>query len=431
MSVGIRSIPSAVRRRLANGPLYYGWVVVGACFAIHVITWGTVWSFGVFFAFIVDEFGLSNANTSIIFSLQSFVTFGSAAGLGLVIDRYGSRRLLLLATVLVMVGLLGVSRLPSFLGVMVSYGVVAAMGFGIAAIIAYVAPVRWFERRRGLATGIATAGAGVGILVVSPLVEWAIGQIGWRAAYAGLTAGFVILFGLAILVFADRPLDVGSDPSAEFPDGAPDIDSVVDDWRSQVETVAGIARSPTFIRVFLAYILLSAPMVVLLVNTIEYTTNVGLGRGIGVLAIGVLGTMNIIGKVAGGPVVDRFGSAETIAASGVFEAVGLAVVLAVPSPEAVIVGVVIFGFGWGVWTGFLAPLLADLFGTLNINALFGLAFVAYAISGSVPPYLTGLSVDRFGTFQPAFVVSALLAIIGTGLILTLDRPTNAASEDRI
>ncbi|MDX1746653.1 MAG: MFS transporter, partial [Halobacteriales archaeon] len=345
MSVGIGSIPSAVRHRLANGPLYYGWVVVGACFAIHVITWGTVWSFGVFFAFLVEEFGLSNANTSIVFSLQAIVTFGSAAGLGLVIDRYGSRRLLVLATVLITVGLLGVSRLPSFLGVMVSYSLVAALGFGIAAIIAYVAPVRWFERRRGLATGIATAGAGVGILVVSPLVEWAIGQIGWRATYAGLTAGFVILFGFAILVFADRPRDVGSDPSAEFTDGAPDTDPVEADWQSQVEVIAGIARSRTFVLVILAYLFLSAPMAALLVNAVEYTTSVGIGRATGVLAIGVLGAMNVVGKVAGGPVVDRFGPARTIAASGVFEAVGLAVVLAVPSPEGVVVGVVIFGFG--------------------------------------------------------------------------------------
>ncbi|MDX1745824.1 MAG: YbfB/YjiJ family MFS transporter, partial [Halobacteriales archaeon] len=227
------------------------------------------------------------------------------------------------------------------------------------------------------------------------------------------------------------PRDVSSDPSAEFTDGAPDTDPVEADWQSQVEIIAGIAHSRTFVRVILAYLFLSAPLAVLMVNTVGYTTNVGLGRGIGVLAIGVLGTMNVIGKVAGGPVVDRFGSAETIAASGVFEAVGLAVVLAVPSPEGVIVGVVIFGFGWGVWTGFLAPLLADLFGTLNINALFGLAFAAYAISGSVAPYLTGLSVDQFGTFQPAFVVSAVLAIIGTGLIFTLERPAVADSAEQM
>ena len=147
--------PTAVRHRLADGPLYYGWFVVGACFLLGVVTWGTIWSFGVLFGYIIDEFGLSHANTAVIFSLQSVITFGGSAVLGVVIDRYGTQQLLLLAAGLVVLGLLGMSQLGSFTAVLLSYGLVVAAGFAIVNVIEKATPSRWFDRRRGAATGIA------------------------------------------------------------------------------------------------------------------------------------------------------------------------------------------------------------------------------------------------------------------------------------
>lgn len=419
-----------IRHRLDGLDIYYGWIIVGACFLVGIITWGTLWSFGVFFGHIVDEFGLSHANTSVIFSLQSIVTFTGAAILGLGIDRYGARRLLLVAAGLVVAGLVGVSQLPSFLAVTLSYGILAALGFGIAFVVSYVAPVRWFDRRRGLATGIATAGAGVGIVVIPPVAEAVIGRVGWRIAYASLTLAFLAAFVLAAIVFADRPRDLGIDSSLEFSDETESTDPITGEWRSQIDAITDVVQSPAFGMVFLAYICLSAPMIVLLVNVVEYTSAVGLGRGVGVLAISVLGAMNVVGKFAGGPVVDRVGPAPTVAASGGFQAVGLAILLVVQSGVGALIAAIVFGFGWGIWIGFLSPLLADLFGTLNINALFGTAAVAFAVSGSIAPYLAGLGVDHFGTFRPVFMAAGVLAVVGAVVTLGVDRLPGDDSVDR-
>jgi MFS family permease len=144
---------------------------------------------------------------------------------------------------------------------------------------------------------------------------------------------------------------------------------------------------------------------------------VGLGRGVGVLAISVTGAMNVAGKLVGGAVSDRVGRPPTVASSGLFMAVGIGLLLGVPEPSGVLIAAMIFGFGWGIQIGLLAPLVADLFGTLSINALLGLMLGTAAIAGSLGPYLAGLTFDRFGTYRPAFLVAAVISLIASVLVL--------------
>lgn len=412
MALEARSVPTAVRRRLADGPFYYGWVVVGACFFLGVVTWGTIWSFGVLFGYIIDEFGLSHANTAIIFSLQSVITFGGAAVLGFVIDRYGTQHLLLLAAGLVVLGLLGMSQLGSFTAVLLSYGLVVAAGFAIVNVIEKATPSRWFDRRRGVATGIALSGAGVGIFVVPLVLEVLIRNLGWRGAYRSLLLAFLITYVLAALVISDRPSDLDLEPSTEFPTGMPDPVSTDVDWRTQVGDVLSIARKPAFGLVFVAALFLGGSIYIVIVSIVEFTTNVGLGRGIGVLAISITGGMNVVGKLIGGTVSDRVGRPVTFASSGLFMGGGVILLLSMPESSGVLAAAVIFGFGWGIQIGLLAPLIADLFGTLSINALLGLALGSAAISGSLGPYIAGLTFDHFGTYRPVFLGAAVIAVIG-------------------
>lgn len=414
-----------IRQRLTHAPVYYGWIVVAACFVVGMILWGTVWSFGVFFTHILDEFGLSHANTSVVFSLQQVVTYVSAAIVGFVIDRYGIRRLLGLGAGLVVVGLFGVTQLTSFAGLLVSYGVVAASGFGILFVISNTTPTRWFERRRGFATGVATAGAGFGILAVPPIAETLIAAVGWRGAYAGLLLAFLGIVVVAVLVIADRPVDLDVDPTAEFPDGVPERSPSDDGLRAEIGRMKAVAKSPAFAVTFAAFVCFTMPVGILNVNLVEYTTNAGIGRQVGVLAISVIGGLNVAGKFVGGAVSDRLGRPPTIATSGVFMAAGIAILLVVETRIAVLVAAAVFGFGWGIWIALLAPLLADLFGTLSINALFGVTTVAFAVSFSVGPYLAGRGFDAFGSYGPALAVAAAIGVAGGGLVLLASRLASA------
>lgn len=423
MSVNVKAIPTTIRLLLADGPIYYGWFVVGVCFLCGLITWGTVWSFGVFFGYIVSDLGLSYGNTSIIFSLQSIVTYGGAAVLGLIIDRYGVRRLLFIATWLIVGGLVGVSLLPKFSGVVLAYSIVAATGFSIVHVVTFATPSRWFDRRRGLATGIAAAGVSTGTLVIPIVSEALISRLGWRGAYGGLTVGFLSILVVTMLIIADRPTSLGIDTSTESPSDELTTPPKEPDLTSQVRDVLAVAGSPAFLVLFLAFLSLGIPTGMVMVHLVEFVTIEGFGRPLGVAAVSIIGLMGIISRALGGALSDRVGRARTIAAGGLLLGVGIVILLAGSSSRVIVVAVVLFGVGWGFWISPLAAYLADLFGILSINALFGVIMIAFAIASGAP-YLAGVGFDMIGTYDPPFIAGGVLAFLGSALVLAVDRLHN-------
>jgi MFS family permease len=413
--MGTESDRTLLQTWLLRADLYYGWVVVAACFAGAMVTFATVYSFSVFFGHILAEFDQSHANTSLMFSVQSVVTFGGAAVLGIFVDRYGVRRLLAVATVLVGGGLLGASQLDSFVAVAFSYGVVAAAGLGIVYVVAYASTPRWFERRRGLATAVATSGGGVGILLGPPAASVLIDRVGWQDAYLGLTVAFTALLALVTLVFADRPADLDIDVSGEFaePTGAT---TDTRDWRDQLADVRELAWTRAFSLLILGYLFLAVPLYILTVHVVEFTSSAGIGRSTGVLAVSVIGGMNVFGKFLVGPVADRVDTTHVLAACGALMGGATLVLAGVRTPALVLAVVVLFGVGYGGSIALLSPLLAELFGVGDINALFGLTSLAFALSGAVVPFLAGASFDALGSYVPSLVVGGCIGLLSAVVI---------------
>jgi OFA family oxalate/formate antiporter-like MFS transporter len=83
--------------------------------------------------------------------------------------------------------------------------------------------------------------------------------------------------------------------------------------------------------------------------------------------------------------------------------------------------VFVFGLGYGGSIALLSPMLADLFGTGNINALLGVTSAAFAIAGSVAPFLAGLSYDVYGSFVPGFLGGAILCVLAAPTLALAER----------
>lgn len=420
------SVGVGVRSRLVDSGIYYGWFVVAVCFLIALMTMGVVYSFGVFFSYILETFGRSHADTSVVFGLQSIVTFGGAAVLGVVIDRYGARRLLPVAAVLVVGGLFGASQLRTFAGVAVSYGLVAAAGLAITYVVAFATVPRWFERRRGMATGVATAGSGVGILAMPPFTSLLIDWFGWQNAYLGLALLFLGVLFVAVLVIRDRPGDLDLDAADEFEDGVPEPD--VRRWREQVREVGAVVKTRSFGLVILGFLLAYVPTYALLVYLVEFTTTVGVARSVGVLSISIIGAMNIVGKFVAGPIADRVGTARTIAGCAGLMGATTILLAAFHVPLSIPALALAFGLGYGGISALLSPLIADLFGTLDLSALFGVSSIGFAVAGSTVPYLVGFGFDATGTYIPSFVIAGALGMSAGGLLLVAARGRTGGSR---
>lgn len=401
-----------VRSRLAETDVYYGWIVVAACFLGSLVIFGLSYSFGVFFEAMLAEFGRSRGDTSLVFSIHTFTLYVGAVLIGRLIDAYGVRRLMVAGTALYAAGLAWTSLADSLFELVLAYGVVTSVGLSVVYVVSYATVPRWFGRRRGFAGGVASSGLGIGMLVMAPAAAALVGSVGWRRAYIVFLVGTVVLLTVGAALLADDPADVGADQSVEFGEGPPPTAG-----NDGIGAVAAVAGDRSFQLVFLGWICVYTTLYVILVNLVVYATDLGLAAGVGARAIGVIGAASFLARLGIGFASDRVGRTRVFVVCSAIMGLATLVFPLARTPLALYAVALVYGLAYGGNGALLGPLTADLFGTADINTVFGLVSASFAISGLAAPYLAGLTHDALATYTPAFLASGALAVLGAGTIV--------------
>lgn len=398
--------------------LYYGWVVVAACFLGSFVVFGLSYSFGVFFEPILAEFGHSRGVTSIAFGVQSLMLYLGAVGIGVLVDRYGTRRMLAVGAFVLGIGLLGTSRAQSLPVLVVTYGVVTGVGMSVLFVVSYATVPRWFDRRQGLAGGLASSGLGMGMVVVAPAADALIVRLGWRSALVVLAGCAVALSAVAVAAIRDEPR-AEQVPAREF-DGGFRV-SERPPLREQLAEVSAIARSPAFLALFVGWVLIYTTLYIVLSHLVVHIVDLGLSRTVGATAVALIGGASVVGRVTIGHAADRVGRVPTFAVCSAVMGLATLALPALDTAGTLLAFAGVYGLAYGGNGALLAPLTADLFGRGNINAVFGLTSLSLGVSGLLSPYIAGAGYDTLGTYTPAFVAAGLAALVGAGAILAAGR----------
>ncbi|MFB6172436.1 MAG: MFS transporter [Haloarculaceae archaeon] len=406
-----------MRTWLADRRLYYGWVVAAACLLVNGVVFGMTYSFGVFLDPLVATFGTSTATASLVFGVQLFVLYVAAAPMGGLVEWLGPRRGLVLAAALLSGGMAAGSQAGSLPVLGLAYSVVTGLGLSVAFVVGYATPPRWFQRRRGMATGLASAGLGVGLVVVAPTASLLVDRVGWRGAFLLLAAGLGLTLLVAALLMADDPAHVDADVDAEFPSGRA-VSSA--GWRDQVRVVREVASSHTFVFLFAGYVLLYGTLYVLLNHLVNYAATLD-ARATGVLALSVVGGATTVVRLAVGGVADRLGRLAVFVACGAVMALTLLALPLARTPTGLLAAAVCFGVGYGGTGALLSSVPADLFGGRNLNTLFGLVSLSFAVPGLLAPPLASLGFDRLGSYTPVFLATGVVGLAGVALVAVAAR----------
>ena len=160
------------------------------------------------------NFAASRGSVSLVFSLAGFLYFGLGFVSGPLADRWGSRSMAILGMLLLGVGLALASAARSLTQVYVDYGLGVGLGVGFSYVPVVGAVQRWFVKQRGLASGLAVSGIGVGTLVMPPVAAFLIEAFGWRTAYLVLGGSAAVVGAAMSLMIENDPRDRGLYPTA-------------------------------------------------------------------------------------------------------------------------------------------------------------------------------------------------------------------------
>ncbi|XP_058806808.1 monocarboxylate transporter 3-like [Phymastichus coffea] len=184
------------RMRLAAPDGGWGWVVLAAALVVNVLIPGTAKSFGVLFVEFVRVFEASPTQAAWIPALCYFL-YSSLGPLSSVLStKYSYRSVSLVGGLFASSGLMLSYLANSVTYLYFSYGIMFGIGAGLCFPVTIYIVSEYFDRLRGLATGITISGSCIGSVILPPLLQWMIQQFGYRTAV--LIMGGVLLNTVAV-----------------------------------------------------------------------------------------------------------------------------------------------------------------------------------------------------------------------------------------
>ena len=393
-------------------PFFYGWIIIAVTFVTMAIGVNARTAFSLFFPPIIDEFGWERGITAGAFSFGFVVSAAVSPLIGRLMDRFGPRAVMELGVALMAGGLLLAPlttrpwHLYVTLGVLVGAGSICLGYSGQSLFLP-----NWFNRRRGLAIGLAFAGVGVGSVTLLPWVQLMIEQTGWRTACTAMGLLVLVVLAPINLLLRKRPEDIGlrSDgdavPSAS---SAKPVSNVVDpDWVAIDWTLRRALATSRFWWLATGYFGGLYIWYAVQVHQTKYLLDIGFSPGVAVWALGAVSLLGIPGQILLGHVSDRVGREWIWSASCLGFAICFAALIALahyPTLPLVYVMVLAQGaLGYGL-TSIMGAVVVEIFQGRHYGSIFGTIMVAALAGGAAGPLVTGVLHDLSGNYTLAFLI---------------------------
>ncbi len=355
-----------------------------------------------------DSLGLTNTQAGALATANLAGYMAMAIIGGALASRFGPRRVVPSGLLVACVGMVitGLS-----VGYPMAFGGRFLSGAGAAAanIPAHTMLALWFsQRRRGVATGTASTGASVGLVVVALLVPFIIdkyGENGWRMAWLILAVLVGFLAIVSFLVIRDRP---GYRPD----DHGPVIAKKAGDWKKIYLSAKVWHLGIVYFMFGFAYMAYMTFFTKRLIADVGYTQ-----ESAGTMFM-ILGWSSLVCGLLWGFVADAIGRKWAMMIILFIQSVSYAIFALWTGAGGIVVSAVLFGItAWGV-PAIMAVACGDIVGPLMAPAAYGFLTAFHGFGQAAGPYVAGRLADSLPTFTASYLMAAGVAFLGAiGMLL--------------
>lgn len=398
---------------------FYGYVIVILGFLINMVLMGTIYTFSVFFEPLSTEFGWTRAATSGAFSLYMLLHGALYIVTGKLNDRFGPRIVMSFCALLMGIGYVLMSLTSEIWHIYLFYGVILAVGMSGGYVPLTSTVTRWFanSRKRGLMVGLSVSGVGMGTMVFPPLASWLISTFDWKTSY--------IIIGIASLVIIMS--------AAQFLKRAPEpvktnVNSGNIDARHQGFSLQQTVRTRQFWLLSIAYFGFGLFLQSIMVHLIMHASGLGIPSSSASILFIVIGGASILARITMGNTADRIGDRFIILGCFILMVISFIWLFFAKELWALYIFAVIFGFGYGGIVSSQSPIVADLFGMRSHGTIFGVLVAIVTFGSAVGPLMAGAIYDSTGSYNIAFAVCLVFAVIGIILTSLLKPVSNGGKQ---
>jgi MFS family permease len=376
---------------------------------------GSIYAWSVFAASMTEYFnnvlnlGVTSGDLAIVYTIANSVGPITMISGGWFNDRLGPKMVIGLGGIMFGGGMIlsGFATSVGFL--IVSYGLIAGLGLGMAYGSTISTCVKYFPDKRGIIGGITTAVYGMSSVILPPIVTIIVNKSDATVAFKVIGAVFLVII-LVCTIFLEQCPD-GYLPKGYTPPAAVASKKSMD-WKEMMST-------PVFyVMLFLLTCGAFSGMMVISQASSIAQVMVGMTAIAASTAVSVLALFNAAGRILAGYISDKIGRINTLMVACILSIVGLLCLYmsGVGTTAIFYVGISIVGISFGSFMGVFPGFTADQFGAKHNSVNYGIMFIGFAVAGYFGPQIMRNVYASQGAYQNAFLIACGLSV--AGIVLT-------------
>lgn len=393
------------------------WIIlIASCFINLCI--GSIYAWSVFASpmaeYLSEITGIAyTAGTlAIVFTVTNSVGPITMITGGRINDKFGPKKVIFFGGLLFGLGMILAGFSKSLSMLILTYGIITGLGVGMVYGCTISNSVKFFPDKRGLVGGITTAAYGLSSVIVPPIANALITNFGINLTFKAI--GFVFLIVVCVSSFF-----IEKCPADFIPEGWNPPVSNNGQTKKNDKDWKGMLSTPVFY-VMITLLICGAfygLMCTSLASTIAQNM-IGMTAAAAAIVVSVLALFNTAGRIIAGYVSDKIGRINTLAVAFVISIGGLVCLILCGEGDVALFyfAVSIIGLCFGAFMGVFPGFTVDQFGAKNNSVNYGIMFSGFAFAGYVGPTVLKNVYATYGSYQRAFIIAVVVAIVG--LLLT-------------